>query len=111
MKIGPKILLFATMLCIVFYAGIFIGRQSSQNITYLPYVLDDVGSAQLQRLDLNQATVDELTQIPQIGPSLATAIVEYRKEYGNYLAVKELLDVPGITKELYEQIKPYVKVG
>jgi len=110
-KIGTKILIYATILCIVLYAGIFIGRQSAGNMTYLPHVLEDVGSAQLRPVNLNTATVDELTQIPDIGPVLATAIVEYREEYGKYLDIKELLDIPGITNELYDRIKPYVKVG
>ena len=34
------------------------------------------------RLNINTATVDELTALPNIGPSRAAAIVDYREREG-----------------------------
>jgi competence protein ComEA len=45
---------------------------------------------------LNRATAAELDLLPGIGPSLANAIVEYRQTHGPFDTVDQLLDVPGI---------------
>jgi competence protein ComEA len=47
-------------------------------------------------VDLNEATTDELDQLPGIGPATANAIVEYREQNGPFATVDDLLDVPGI---------------
>ena len=110
MKNGPKILFLATLICVAVYIGIFIGRTSSQNITYLPGITS-IDTKQSIQLDLNSATADELNEIPGIGSVLARAIVDYRDEYGDYVDIDELLDVSGMSEALYEQIKDYVTVG
>jgi len=50
----------------------------------------------LTPLDLNAATVEELTELPGIGEELARRIVEYRTEHGPFQAVEELMEVSGI---------------
>lgn len=47
-------------------------------------------------IPLNRATAAELDLLPGIGPSLANAIVEYRQTHGPFDTVDQLLDVPGI---------------
>jgi len=48
------------------------------------------------QIPLNRATAAELDLLPGIGPSLANAIVEYRQTHGPFDTVDQLLDVPGI---------------
>ena len=47
-------------------------------------------------LNLNTATVEELIQLPGIGPSRAGAILELRAETGSFSSIEELLSVRGI---------------
>src|SRR3990172_1792753 len=42
-------------------------------------------------LDLNRATVEQLSTLPGIGPELARRIVRYREKHGPYRRVEELL--------------------
>jgi len=59
------------------------------------------------KLDLNTATPAELAGLPGLTPALAEQIVAYRP----FTATKELLRVPGLEFELFEQLKRRVKVG
>lgn len=47
-------------------------------------------------VDLNQATAEELSLLPGIGPQLAARIIERREKVGAYRSAEELLQVPGI---------------
>jgi len=61
-------------------------------------------------LDLNQATQEQLMALPGIGPVLAQRIVAWREEHGPFASLDELLEVPGIGKELLAALRPLVKV-
>ena len=62
------------------------------------------------KIDLNHADADTLQQLPGIGPERAKAIIEYREEYGIFVTTDEVMNVPGIGSEIYEQIRDYVTV-
>lgn len=47
-------------------------------------------------VDLNRATVEELDDLPGVGPATATAIVAHREEHGPFAGVDDLEAVPGI---------------
>jgi len=61
-------------------------------------------------LDLNLATKAELETLPGIGPTLAQRILDYRDEYGDFYAVKELAEVPGISEALMNELQAYLTV-
>jgi len=56
-------------------------------------------------LSLNSATETELQQLSGIGPSYAKRIVEYRTRLGGFINVEQLMEVYGMTEELYMQIQ------
>ena len=62
------------------------------------------------RVDLNRALPKELEQITGIGPELARRIVEARTRRGRFASVDELLDVPGIGPKTLEIIREQVSV-
>ena len=51
---------------------------------------------ELAPLDLNDASAEELTELPGIGRELARRIVAYREEHGPFESVEELMEVSGI---------------
>lgn len=69
-----------------------------------------VASTDEPLLDLNQATLKQLDALPGIGEVKANAILAYRSENGPFVSVEELLKVPGISADVYEQIKDLVAV-
>ncbi len=62
-------------------------------------------------LDLNQATVDQLDDLPGVGPATAQAIVDYRTRHGPLASVDELLDVRGIGPAKLDAFRDLVRVG
>ncbi len=56
-------------------------------------------------MNINTAGADELKALPGIGPAKAEAIVEYRKQHGNFKSVEELKNVKGIGDGIYNRLK------
>jgi len=63
-----------------------------------------------EKIEINSATVEQLQEVPGIGPTLAARIVEFRKEHGRFERVEDLLNVQGIGVRTLEQMRPYLKV-
>ena len=61
-------------------------------------------------LDLNAATIEQLEQLPGVGPRTAKEIVKFREKSGPFRRVEDLLVIRGITKRRLEQLRPYVTV-
>ena len=62
------------------------------------------------RLNINTATVEELTSLPNIGPSRAAAIVDYRDREGPFESVDGLKNVSGIGDKITDAIRDLVEV-
>ena len=61
-------------------------------------------------LNINTATVEELTSLPNIGPSRAAAIVDYREREGPFDSVDDLMNVGGIGEKITDSIRDLVVV-
>lgn len=61
-------------------------------------------------ININKADENELQSLNGIGESLASSIVEYRKENGKFETIEDLKNVPGIGESKFENIKAYIKV-
>jgi competence protein ComEA len=60
-------------------------------------------------VDLNDASVAQLQELPGIGPKKAEAIVALRSRRP-YTRVSQLLEVRGIGRKTLERLKPLVRV-
>lgn len=59
-------------------------------------------------VNINQATVQELQQVPLITQQLAEKIVNYRDANGDFQVIEELLQVEGFSRELLRKIKNFL---
>ncbi|HLO37758.1 MAG TPA: helix-hairpin-helix domain-containing protein [Lacibacter sp.] len=69
-----------------------------------------LNSSTINQIDVNSSTVDELKAHPYIGYSVANAIVQYRKEHGQFSTITELQKIGAIDGALYRKISPYLTV-
>ncbi len=73
------------------------------------FIFASVGFAQNEKkINLNKATVEQLSQIPGLNKDLAQKIVKLRKDNGEFIDMEELLDVPGIDNELLRKLKRFL---
>ena len=59
-------------------------------------------------VSLSSATVEELDELPGVGPITAQKIVDYRAEHGPFASVDDLDAVPGIGPTRIEQLRDLV---
>jgi comEA protein len=63
-----------------------------------------------EKVNLNTATVEQLTTLPGVGPTLAARIVEYRERAGQFGSAEELMNVKGIGEKNFEKIEEWLVV-
>lgn len=62
-------------------------------------------------VDINTATLEQLDNLPEIGPITAQKIIDYRNSNGLFGKTEDLLDVDGIGQGTFDKIKDLITVG
>ena len=65
---------------------------------------------QVQRLNINQLDAKTLAQHPYISWEVARAVVNHRRDYGNFQALEDLREVYLIDEELFAKLTPYLEI-
>lgn len=61
-------------------------------------------------VNINTASVDELTKLSGVGEAKAKLIIEYREKNGKFKEINELINVKGIGESLIETIKDNITI-
>jgi len=70
--------------------------------------LGPVWGQEVERVNINKASVQELAKLKKVGPKYAVRIVEHRQKYGPFKLTEELMEVPGIGPGTYNRIKDQI---
>ena len=62
-------------------------------------------------VDLNTASVNELSALPGLGDVLAHRIVDYRRENGRFRFPDEIMNIPGIDEKTYMALRDRITAG
>ena len=63
-----------------------------------------------RKLDLNEASFDQLKSHPYIDNKLSKAIVAYREQHGNFKSTEDLKNIMLVSGETFEKLNPYLSV-
>ena len=72
------------------------------------YLLSENGVG--AKVNINTAKLEELQNIPGVGPSIAQAIIDYRKENGKFKNIEDIKNVSGVGESKYKNMESYIKV-
>lgn len=65
---------------------------------------------QTQKININTATLEELISLDGLGETKAQKIIEYRTTNGLFNSIEDILNVKGIGKTIFENIKEHIEV-
>ena len=74
-------------------------------------LFSSVWAAEPQQVNINTATVQELSQLKGVGPAYAAKIVAYREANGPFAKSEDITQVPGIGTKTFEVNKDRIIVG
>lgn len=80
----------------------------SAAVAQQPSGAGSVDGAPTAPISLSSATMEELDELPGVGPITAQKIVDYRAEHGPFGSVEDLDAVPGIGPTRIEQLRDLV---
>ena len=66
---------------------------------------EDKESETTSKININTATINELTKLNGIGESKAKLIIEYRTKNGKFKDIKDIMNIKGISETLFSKIK------
>ena len=70
--------------------------------------LGPVWGQEIERVNINKASAQELAKLKKVGPKYAVRIVEHRQKYGPFKLTEEIMEVPGIGLGTYNGIKDQI---
>lgn len=62
------------------------------------------------KININNASQDQLQKVPGIGPVTASKIEAYRDANGAFTQIDQLLNIKGIGNATLEKMKPYITI-
>lgn len=62
----------------------------------------------INKISINNASLEELTSIPGIGTTIANNIITYRNEHGSFKTLEDICNVQRVSENLYNKIKEYI---
>ena len=80
----------------------YISSESGENV-----IEDPSNIYSNKKININKASLENLTSIPGIGESTAQKIIDYRNKNGNFNSIEDLKKVSGIGDKKYEKIRQW----
>jgi competence ComEA-like helix-hairpin-helix protein len=63
------------------------------------------------KIDINQATYEELLTVPGLGPSTAARIIYARQEKGHFDSLDDLHQVKRLSQRMFDRAAPHLTAG
>ncbi len=67
-------------------------------------------NAAVKKININEADINELKSHPYIKYNFGNAIINYRKQHGNFKSIEDIRKIDIITEDVFRKIAPYLVV-
>ena len=67
-------------------------------------------ATEIEKININTASAEELVQLKRIGPKYATRIIEFRETNGPFKLSEDIMKVKGIGQKTWEENKERIVV-
>ena len=107
---GPRVLVSLAVVAVLSSGAVYSSRvsESAPKVVYTASLEEVAAESQDSlKVDINSADVEELDELPEVGPATAEAIIEYRRANGSFTTVDELEGMPGIGPTTIQKIEPF----
>lgn len=84
---------------------IYVPTQQEASIAY-----ESMSQQEDGKVNINNASKQELTQLPGIGERKAELIIEYREKNGKFSSIDEIMNINGIKEGVFDTIKELITV-
>jgi len=75
------------------------------------FIIGNAWAWEIETIDINNATAEELATLPGLGATVAQNIVSFRNANGPFSAVDDLLKVEGMDQDKLNVIRNMVVIG
>lgn len=97
-----RLRLFAHWVGFLGVFGVALGVYASPEPEKIPSVDVNAQLLENEKININKASLETLTQLAGIGTVRAQAIVDYRKTQGDFVSLEEITEIKGIGKRWLE---------
>ncbi len=63
------------------------------------------------KVNINTASVEQLSTLPGVGPRIAARIIEYRQKSGAFRTTHDVMNVKGVGEKNYAKMESWLTVG
>lgn len=106
------IMIALTLSFMIFIAGYITGISTDRSVILSEQLPTDSTTSVYEdgKININNATVSDLIQLPGVGEKLAGNIIAYREDNGPFKSVNELIHVEGIGSKKLSVLTEYLTV-
>lgn len=117
-RLKTVIMISFFVICGIFYCGVreneplVMGTQKEAEnlLSVTEEELSEFAEETQWKVNINEASKEELMLLEGIGDKISDRILLYREENGDFLQKEDILNVSGIGEKTFENIKNYITV-